>query len=65
MRYLDADQIADARNAVGFGVPLARIAGHMNVSVEQLRQALGMPPALKPVPLDDEPDLFRDSEVSP
>jgi hypothetical protein len=62
MRYLDADQIADARNARGCGVPLDRIAGHLGVTVAELRAALGMP-GLKPVPVDDEPDLFRDSEL--
>ena len=43
MRYLDADTIADARNALGCQVPIERIAAHLGVTVDELRQALGMP----------------------
>ena len=44
MRYLSSDEIADAKNARGCGVPLDRIGGHLNVSVGELRHALGMEP---------------------
>ncbi len=44
MRYLDADTIADARNAWGCGVPLDRIAGHLQVTVAELRHILNLPP---------------------
>ena len=42
-RYLSGDEIADARNARGFGVSWERIAGHMGVSVSELQAALGEP----------------------
>lgn len=41
MRYLDADTIADARNMLGFRVPRERIAGHLGITVDEHRQALG------------------------
>lgn len=44
MRYLDADTIADARNAWGCGVPLDKIAGHVGITVSELRAALKLPP---------------------
>lgn len=61
MKYLDAATLADARNALGFGVPIAKIASHLNVTAEELREALGMP-ALRPIPEDDQNpvDIFRD-----
>ena len=62
MRYIDADTIADARNAWGCGVPLDKIAGHLRISVAELRAALGMP-GLTPVPTTDEPDLWRTHEL--
>ena len=55
MRYLDGDTLADARNAWGCGVPLAKIAGHLGVSVQELRAAMGLP---EQVPVVTEPDLW-------
>lgn len=43
MRYVDADTIADARNAYGMQVPLGTIAGHLGVTVAELRAALELP----------------------
>ncbi|MEZ6038896.1 MAG: hypothetical protein R3C20_00220 [Planctomycetaceae bacterium] len=41
--YLDADTLADARNALGFGVPVEQIAGRVGVEVSELQRALGLP----------------------
>ncbi len=43
MKYLDADTIADARNAYGMQVPIGNIAGHLGITVAELRAALGLP----------------------
>lgn len=43
MKYLDADTIADARNALGCQVPIGNIAGHLGITVAELRQVLGLP----------------------
>jgi hypothetical protein len=61
MGYLSADDIADARNALWFGVPIAKIAEQKQVPVDELRAALGMP-ALKPIPQGDQSavDIFRE-----
>lgn len=42
MKYLDQSTIDDARNAFGCGIPLDRIAGHLGVTVAELRNALGL-----------------------
>ncbi len=63
MRYLDADTIADARNAWGCGVSLDRLAGHLGITVAELRAVLGLP-ALTPIPTTDEPDLWRSDELN-
>jgi len=59
--YINQEQLEDARNAIAFQVPIARVAAHLGVSAEVLRSALGLP-ALKPIPQDEEPriDLFAD-----
>ena len=67
MRYLDADTLADCRNALGCQVPIAKIAAHVGVSVDELRHALGMP-QWKDVPAvhgDKETvvDLWRPHEL--
>jgi hypothetical protein len=59
-QYLDADTILDARNAYGCGVPLTVIAGHLGVSVNELRRAMDLP-QWRDTPAnstDSEPDLF-------
>jgi len=62
--YRDADQISEGRGAVRNGIPLDRIAGHLRVTVEELRQLLDLPQA-KPVPAadDQESDLWRTNEL--
>lgn len=42
-RYISGDELADARNALGMGVPMLRIAGHLGVSESELRALLGLP----------------------
>ena len=55
--YRDADQISEGREAVRNGIPLDRIAGHLRVTVEELRQLLDLPTA-KPVPATQAADEF-------
>ena len=43
MRYLDSDTLAEARNALRAGVPLADLAGRLDVQPADLRWALGLP----------------------
>lgn len=62
-KYLSGDEIADARNAHGFGVPLATIAAHLGVSVEDLQAALGLPQWREPVAADADCDLWRTDEA--
>ena len=59
MRYIDADTIADARNAWGCGVPLDKIAGHLRISAAELRAVLQLP-SLKAT---DEAVLWRTHEI--
>ncbi len=61
-RYFSADDLADAKNARGFGVPWERIASHNGVSVDEIKQACGEPAwKSEPAKLDAEPgiDLWR------
>ena len=44
MRYLDQATIDDAKNARGCGITLDRIAGHLGITVAELRHALELPP---------------------
>ena len=46
MRYLSADEIAEAFEAYRNGIALDRIAGHLRITVAELRLVLGLP-ALK------------------
>ena len=59
MRYLDADTIADAKNAYGCQVPLDNIAGHLQVSVAELRHVLNLPPLVEAKTVNVECDLWR------
>ena len=43
MRYLSADEIAEAFEAYRQGIPLDRIAGHLRITVGELRLVLGLP----------------------
>jgi len=51
MRYLDADTIREASEAYRNKIPLDQIAGRLQISVAELRQALDLP-SLKPIPID-------------
>ncbi len=62
MRYLDQLTRDEAAEAYRSGIPLDRIAGHLGISVAELRAVLGLP-ALKPIPTTDEPDLWRVAEL--
>ena len=57
MKYIPADKCDEAAEAYRSGIPLDRIAGHLGISVAELRAVLELP-ALKPVPTTDEPDLW-------
>ena len=43
VQYLDEDTLEDARNALGFQVPIEKIAGQLRVTVPELQSALGIP----------------------
>ncbi len=57
--YRDADQIAEAQEAVRNNIPLDRIAGHLRVSVDEARRLLDLP-SIRPIPetTSDDFDLF-------
>ena len=40
MRYISADQVEEAREALRHRVPLAAIAGHLRVSESELKRIL-------------------------
>ncbi len=65
MKPLTPEQIADAKNARGCGVPLSKIADHLGVTVDELRAATGLPPAkCEPAGTQtSEFDLFRVDEL--
>ena len=43
MRYISADEIAEAFEAYRNGIPLDKIAGHLGITVSELRSVLGLP----------------------
>ena len=43
MRYLSADEIAEAFEAYRQGIALDRIAGHLRITIGELRLVLGLP----------------------
>jgi len=49
-RYISGDELADAQNAHGMGVPLAKIAAHLRLPETDLRRMLGLPPVNAPQP---------------
>jgi len=59
MRYLDADTIREASEAYRNKIPLDQIAGRLQISVAELRQALDLP-SLEPIPIetDSQVDLW-------
>ena len=62
MRYLSADEIAEAFEAYRSGIPLDRIAGHLGITVSELRDVLGLP-ALKRSDPKSGCDLWRTHEA--
>jgi len=44
MRYLSADEIAEAFEAYRNGIALDHIAGYLRITVAELRSVLGLPP---------------------
>lgn len=57
-RYISGDELADARNALGMGVPFQKIAGHLGVNESELRALLGLRNAATPTSKTDDCDLF-------
>ena len=55
--YNDADTLADARNALGFQVPIEQIAGQLRVTVPELQNALGLPQWREPAQQDRQREL--------
>jgi hypothetical protein len=58
-RRLDSEQIIDARQALGCGLPVAQVARHFGLSEERLRTELGMP-IWKDLPTEQQGTLFDD-----
>lgn len=58
MRYLDQSTVDEAREAYRNNIPLDRIAGHLGITVAELRRVLELP-ALQPAQQQsDELDLW-------
>lgn len=57
-KYLDADQILDARNAWAMGVSLPKLAGLLGVTLQELRAALNIPEPQPAAAADDDCDLW-------
>jgi len=53
MRYLDQSTRDEAKEAYRNNIPLDRIAGHLGITVAELRRVLELP-ALQPIPIDEE-----------
>ncbi len=62
MRYISADEIAEAFEAYRNGIPLDRIAGHLRVTVAELQHILNLP-ALKRSDPETGCDLWRTHEA--
>ena len=62
VNYLDQDTIDLCHQALRDGVTLDDLAGRLHVDTELLGRLLQLP-ALRPVPVDDEPDLWRSDEL--
>ena len=64
-KYLDTDTIDDVRNALGYQVPIEKIARHLGVGTDDLRIALDLPDRLDfrshVVPTErDQPPQFNE-----
>ncbi len=46
LKQLTSDEIADVRNAWGFGVPLSILARQRGIDEQELRRQLGLPEAV-------------------
>jgi hypothetical protein len=57
MRYIDQSTRDEAKEAYRNHIPLDRIAGHLGITVAELRRVLELP-ALQPVPTDDQDQDF-------
>ncbi len=57
-RRLDSEQIIDAKQALGCGLPVAQVARHFGLSEERLRTELGMP-IWRSEPMDRQRSLFE------
>ena len=62
MKYISADEIAEAFEAYRNHIPLDRIAGHLRVTVAELRHILNLP-ALKRSDPETGCDLWRVPEL--
>ena len=63
MRYLSADEIADAFEAYRQGIPLDRIAGYLRITVAELRLVLGLPTLNLATSENTDCDLWRVAEA--
>ena len=57
MRYIDQSTRDEAKEAYRNHIPLDRIAGHLGITVAELRRVLELP-SLQPVPTDDQDQDF-------
>ena len=57
MRYIDQSTRDEAKEAYRNHIPLDRIAGHLGITVAELRRVLELP-SLQPVPTDDQDQGF-------
>ena len=62
MRYLSADDIAEAFEAYRQGISHEKIAGHLRITVAELRHVLGLP-ALQRSDREAGCDLWRTHEI--
>ncbi len=62
MRYIDADEIAEAFEAYRNGITLDNIAGHLRLTVAELRHVLNLPPLKRSDP-ETGCDLWRVGEA--
>lgn len=62
MRYIDADEIAEAFEAYRNGITLDHIAGHLRITVSELRHVLNLPPLKRSDP-ETGCDLWRVGEA--
>ena len=66
MRYISADEIAEAFEAYRNGITLDHIAGHLRITVAELRHVLNLPALQRETPRSDPEagcDLWRVGEA--